>query len=52
MAEKLITLSDPKYEITYTSAKFDFPGYDELKKQADTINREYSQVIVTPNNIK
>lgn len=52
MTKELLELDHKQYGIAYTPAKVDFPDYDLLKKQVDSLKYEFTQYDVTPNNLK
>lgn len=52
MAKELLELDHKKYGIAYTPAKVDFPDYDILKKQIDSLKDEFNQYDVTLDNLK
>lgn len=50
--KEIITLGKAQYGIAYSSAKIDFPEYDEIKKRVDKINEEFTKYEVTVENLK
>lgn len=50
--KEIITLGKEQYGIAYSSAKIDFPQYDEIKKRVDQINAEFTKYEVTVENLK
>lgn len=51
MTKELLELDHKQYGIAYTPAKVDFPDYDLLKKQVDSLKDEFTQYDVTPSNL-
>lgn len=51
MNNDLIKFNDKQYGIKYSAAKIDFPEYEELKKNVDTLRDEFMKYDVTPDNL-
>ena len=52
MSEEILKLNDKQYGVAYTPATVDFPEYEQLKAQVDSLNQEFMKYDVTPENLK
>lgn len=52
MSEEILKLNDKQYGVAYTPATVDFPEYEQLKTQVDSLNQEFMKYDVTPENLK
>lgn len=52
MSEEILKLNDKQYGVAYTPATVDFPEYEQLKTQVDSLNQEFMKYDVTLENLK